>query len=141
MNKAQSPMRLSIKPTTQMKKLLSIIFAASAFVAVAQPKKAPKMAPMLSEGYYVTAKNDTIRGEIQTNPEDETSLYRQFMFKPNKNAKLAAISPKKAVAYGFEGRHFVQFKEGEETIYLERLAGGRINFFEYKFNGKVDGYP
>jgi hypothetical protein len=141
MNKARSLMRLTIKPTTHMKKLFSIVFAASAFIAAAQPKKAPKMAPMLAEGYYVTAKNDTVRGEIQTNPDDETAIYHQFMFKANKNAKLAAISPKKAVAYGFDGRHFIQFKEGEEFIYLERLAGGRLNFFEYKFNGKIDGYP
>ncbi len=124
-----------------MKKILSLVFATAAVVAVAQPKKAPKMAPVLSSGYYVTAKNDTVRGEVQVNPEDPTEIYRQFFFTPKAGAKLAAITPKKAKAYGFDGRHFVQTMEGENQIYIERLAGGRLNFFEYKFNGKIDGYP
>lgn len=51
------------------------------------------------------------------------------------------VSNKKAVAYGFEGRHFIRHQEGDQIIYLERLASGRVNFFEYRFNGKVDGYP
>ena len=124
-----------------MKKILSLCFAAAAFVAVAQPKKAPKMAPVLESGYYVTGKNDTVRGQVQVNPDDPTEFFRQFFFTPKVGGKLAAITPKKAKAYGFENRHFVQSMDGENPIYLERLATGRINFYEYKFNGKVDGYP
>jgi hypothetical protein len=124
-----------------MKKLLSLIFVTAALTAVCQPKKAPKMAPVLADGYYVTAKNDTVRGQVQTNPDDETELYRQFNFKATAGGKVATISPKKAKAYGFEGRHFIQIMGEEGDIYIERLAQGRLNFFEYKFNGKVDGYP
>ena len=124
-----------------MKKLLSLIFVAAAFTAICQPKKGPKMAPILAEGYYVTAKNDTVRGEVQTNPEDETELYRQFNFKATSGGKVATISPKKAKAYGFDGRNFIQIPTEQGDIYIERLASGRLNFFEYKFNGKVDGYP
>jgi hypothetical protein len=124
-----------------MKRLLSIVFVASAVTAFSQPKKAPKMAPVLEEGYYVTAKNDTVRGEVQVNPEDETELYRQFNFRPAKGGKVMPVSPKKAKAYGYGNRHFVQTVSDEGEIYLDRLASGRLNFFEYRFNGKIDGNP
>lgn len=124
-----------------MKKLLSLILVAATFTVVAQPKKAPKMAPVLAQGYYVGAKNDTTWGEVQTNPEDLTDLYKMFNFKPAKGGKVMPVSSKKAKAYGFEGRHFIQMNYEGQDIYVERLASGRLNFFEYKFNGKVDGYP
>src|SRR4051812_42453089 len=103
-----------------MKKLLSFILAASAFMAVAQPKKAPKMAPVLAPGYYVGAKNDTTWRDIQTNPNDETDFYKGFGFRPAKGGKVVAISIKKAKAYGFEGRHFVQSVYDGQDVYLER---------------------
>ena len=99
------------------------------------------MAPMLSQGYYVGSKNDTVRGEIQTNPEDETEIYRQFNFKPKFGGKIMPVSTKKAKAYGFDDRHFIQYNDGGEDIYIERLAKGRVNFFEYKYNGKINGNP
>src|SRR6478736_8494810 len=105
-----------------MKKLFSFIFVAAAMTVAAQPKKAPKMAPVLEPGYYVTAKNDTIRGEVQVNPDDETELFRQFNFRPAKGGKVMPVSPKKAKAYGFGDHHFIQITNGEGDIYLERLA-------------------
>jgi len=124
-----------------MKQILSFILSATALAAFSQPKKAPKMAPVTSPGYYVTAKNDTVRGEVQTNPEDETELYKQFNFKPDKGGKIMPVSPKKAKAYGFDGRDFLLIPYEGGEIYAERLAGGRLNFFEYRYNGKIDGYP
>jgi hypothetical protein len=123
-----------------MKQFLSLMLIVASVSAIAQPKKAPKMAPVLEQGYYVGAKNDTVRGEVQTNPEDETEIYRQFYFKPAKGGKVMPVSPKKAKAYGFGDRHFVQINYGGEDVYLERLAEGRLNFFELRFNGKIDGY-
>ncbi len=67
-----------------MKKLFSLLFIGAALTAASQPKKAPKMAPMLAQGYYVGSKNDTTWGEVQTNPEDETDLYKGFNFKPQR---------------------------------------------------------
>jgi hypothetical protein len=124
-----------------MKKLLSLIFVSAGLVASAQPKKAPKMAPVVAPGYYVGSKNDTVRGSVQTNPEDPTELYKQFFFQPATGGKLTAISPKKAKAYGYDENHFVLTQSDGEEVYLQRLAEGRVNFFEYKFNGKIDGYP
>lgn len=124
-----------------MKQFLSLALIAATISLAAQPKKAPKMAPVLSPGYYVGAKNDTTRGEVQTNPDDETELYKTFNFKPAKGGKVMPVSPTKAKCYGYDEKHYVQIEEGGEKIYLERLAEGRINFFKYRFNGKIDGYP
>lgn len=117
------------------------MLSVAALAAVAQPKKAPKMSPVLEEGYYVSGKNDTVRGEVQTNPEDPVDLYQQFSFKPAKGGKVMPVAATKAKAYGYGGKHFVQITCDEGTIYVERLAQGRLNFFKYKFNGKIDGKP
>ncbi len=124
-----------------MKKLLSVILLGMALTAASQPKKAPKMAPITAEGYYLGKKNDTIRGEIRTNPDDETEFYNMFYYKTASKPKLAAFDTKKTKGYGFEGRHFVSMPYEGGEIFVERLAQGRLNFYEYKFNGKVDGYP
>lgn len=124
-----------------MKQLLSFFLIASCLTVAAQPKKAPKMAPILAEdGYYVTAKNDTVRGAVQTNPEDPTEFYTKFNFKPAKGGKIVVVDTKKAKAYGFDGKHYVLLPYNGENVYIERLAEGRLNFFEYRFNGKIDGY-
>jgi hypothetical protein len=123
-----------------MKKILSVCFAVGALMAAAQPKKAPKMAPILERGYYVVAKGDTVRGEVQTNPEDETELYRQFNFKPANANKVMPVTTKKAKAYGFGGRNFVLIPYEGGEIYVEQLNKGRINFYEYRYHGKIDGY-
>jgi hypothetical protein len=122
-----------------MKKVLSLVFAASAFIATAQPKKAPKMTPVLEPGYYVSGKSDTVRGEVQVNPEDLTELYRQFSFRPGKGGKVMPVSPTKAKAYGYGDKHYFQITCDEGTIYVERLVQGRLNLFKYRFNGKIDG--
>jgi hypothetical protein len=124
-----------------MKQLLSFVLSATALVAFSQPKKAPKMAPVTAPGYYVTGKNDTVRGEVQTNPEDETELYRSFNFKPDKGGKLMPVTTKKAKAYGYDDKHFLLISHDGADVYAERLAEGRLNFFEYRYNGKIDGYP
>lgn len=123
-----------------MKKFLSIVLIGAGLTLAAQPKKAPKMAPVLAPGYYIGSKNDTVRGEVQTNPDPEIDLYTKFNFRPAKGGKVMPVDPKKAKAYGFEGRHFIMFNNGGELMYLERLAEGRLNFYEHKHMGKIDGY-
>lgn len=110
-------------------------------VAFAQRQPPPKAEPVLSPGYYVGSKGDTVRGEIQVNPEDVTELYHKFSFKPAKGGKLMQVDPKKARAYGFNNRHFVMVPVDGEDVYLERLVTGKLNFFEFKRNGKNEqGY-
>ncbi|MBX3165353.1 MAG: hypothetical protein KF900_12835 [Bacteroidetes bacterium] len=120
-----------------MKKIFSVILAASSLAVVAQPKKAPQMSPVLAEGYYVNKqKGDTVKGEVMTNPADITDFHKNFSFKPAKGGKVAPVDFKKAKAYGFDGKAFVLYEGGGEPLYLERLVTGRLNFFELKYHGK-----
>jgi len=122
-----------------MKKLFSVILVLTSMAVAAQPKKAPKMAPILSQGYYTTMKGDTVKGEVQVNPDDETDFYHGFNFRPAKGGKVMPVSPKKAKTYGFDGREFaiIPYETGE--IYAEFLAKGRLTFMEYKMHTKLDG--
>jgi len=126
-----------------MKKLISIFLIGFSVTAFAQPKgKAPKMAPVMVKGYYLNLKGDTVRGEIQSNPDDPTDFYKGFNFRIGSVGKVAPISTKKAKAYGFENRHFVLVPyDAELDVYIETLAKGRLNFYEYRFNDKKDGEP
>jgi len=126
-----------------MKKILSILFISSSLLNFAQPKgKDPQMAPTLTQGYYCNLKGDTVKGEIQTNPTNgELDFYNVFNFKPKGASKVTPISNKKAKSYGFDGRHFTLFPYGDGFVYLEYVAKGRLNFFEYKLMGKKEGQP
>lgn len=126
-----------------MKKLFSLIFIASAITAVSQPKKAPKMAPVTTTGYYLGNKNDTVRGEVQTNPDEVTDFYHKFGFRPGNKpgAKVAIIDTKKTKGYGFDNRHFTRIPYDGEDVFVEILASGRLVLFEFKHTGKNDqGY-
>lgn len=122
-----------------MRKLFSVILVAASLAVAAQPNKAAKMAPMLTPGYYTTMKGDTVRGEIQTNPDDPTDFYHKFGFRPAKGGKVAAVDFKKAKSYGFDGRDFavIPYEGGE--VYAEYLVRGRLTFMEYKMHTKQDG--
>lgn len=123
-----------------MKHIFAAVLTVATLTAVCQPKKGPKMAPVTADGYYVSAKGDTVRGVVQVNPDDPTELYRQFNF-GKAGGKLMPVNGKKAKAYGYDNHHFVVFNFDGEDVFIERLATGRLNFFEYKMNGKIDGNP
>ncbi len=124
-----------------MKHFIAILFLFASILMVAQPRKAPKMAPTTSPGYYVSLKGDTVKGSIRNNPDDPTEFYTVFSFQPAKGGKLMPVSNKKAKAYGFDGKHFVQVTDNDALIYVEVLARGRLNFYEFLYNGKIDGLP
>jgi len=115
------------------------MFMALALGAFSQPKKAAKMAPTFSEGYYVSLKGDTVRGEIQVNPDDETDFYHGFFFRGAKGGKPTAVNSKKAKTYSFDNKEFtvIPYEAGE--IYAQYLSKGRLNFMEYKMHEKVEG--
>jgi len=121
-----------------MKKLFSILSIGLALSAVSQPKKAAKMAPMFSSGYYVAMKGDTVKGDIQLNPDDETDFYHGFNFRGARGGKPALIGSKKAKAYGFDGKDFAVIPYEAGDIYAQYLTKGRLNFMEYKLHEKVD---
>lgn len=124
-----------------MKNFLSALLISASVSLIAQPNtKAPHMAPTWSKGYYLSLKGDTVRGEVQNNPEDPTAFYNGFNWRANEKAKLTAISSKKAKGYGFDGRHFIMVPfDQTKDVYIETLVHGRLNFYEYRFNDTKDG--
>lgn len=120
-----------------MRKLLSIILVSATTLAFAQPGKkgkGPSMAPELVPGYYVTAKGDTVKGDIQTNLENVGELYKTINFFPKGATKPTVVTTKKARAYGYGSNHFVASNiTGQEEVYLKYLAKGRLNFMEFKY--------
>lgn len=128
-----------------MKKLLSIIFISAVSIGMAQPVKKgsePKMAPVLVPGYYVTAKGDTVKGEIQTNLESEGDLYKVINFKDARSPKVVVITTKKAKAYGYGDTHYMLFSgDPQNEVYLKYMAKGRLNLLEFKYATTVAGKP
>lgn len=126
-----------------MKKLIVLFSVLFSLAITAQPKgKEPKMQPTLTPGYYCSFKGDSVKGEIQSNPiNGEADFYHGFSFKAKGVGKVVAISPKKARAYGFDGRHFTLLTIDGAEVYLEYIVKGRLNFLEYKFAGSKGGSP
>jgi hypothetical protein len=122
-----------------MKKILT--FTAAVFAMALFGQKTPKMAPVYSPGYFVNQRGDTVRGDIQTNVDDETLFYHQFAFKPKRSNKSRVYNTQRASAYGVDGKNFVRIEYKGEKFFVERLAQGRLGFYEYRFNGKVNGLP
>lgn len=124
-----------------MKKLFVFVFAGCSLFAGAQANKKAKMAPVFVDGYYLGKKNDTIRCKVQINPDDPTDFYNQFSFVSARVKKPKKILPNQTKAYGFDGRDFVSLDVEGQKLFAERLTAGRLRFYEYRFNGKVDGLP
>lgn len=123
-----------------MKKILSVMLATAAFTAYSQPKKVAKMAPVLTPGYYTTSKGDTVKGEVQVNPDDpEVAFYHGFMFRPAKGGKPMLVDAKKARSYGFDGRDFAVIPYNNGDIYAEYVVRGRLVFMKYRMHDKAEG--
>ena len=117
--------------------LLLVFVFSSAF----SQARAPKMAPIFADGYYVTHRKDTVRGEVQVNVEDETSIYNEFAFRKKGSSKPRKVGPNVARAYGFTDRNFVLVSSDGKKFFAERLVFGRLAFYECMYHGKIDGLP
>lgn len=125
---------------TAMKYLLATLILCSSISGFAQARKAPTMEPVYSDGYYVNFKGDTIKGKVQTNVSEETDMYAQFAFLPPRSKKPKLFSTNtRILAYGVDNRHFVLVSYQGEKMFVERLATGRLRFYQQKIKGKVDG--
>lgn len=122
-----------------MKTILTLLFIASTFIVNAQARGKAKMLPILTEGYYVNMRNDTVRGKIQMNPENETLFYKEFAFAKGNATKTRVYNSMRVKAYGFDERDFVAVNYDGEKLFLERLATGKLRFYEQKYFGKTNG--
>jgi len=123
-----------------MKNYISVLLVLFTISAIAQ-RRAPKMAPIYASGYYLTKRGDTIRGQIQTNVDDQTTFYKQFNFKNPRSTKPRVYNTMRAQAYGFDNRNFVMIDYKGTKMFVEKLAHGRLALYEYKFHGKINGLP
>lgn len=125
-----------------MKKIIlfTVALALTTPAIRAQRNKMPKMAPVYEKGYYISQRGDTVRGDIQVNPEDETEFHRQFSFRAKGQTKPRAYNAQRSKGYGYGSKHYVLHVIDGEKLFLRRLAKGRLSFFEYRFHGKKNGY-
>lgn len=124
-----------------MKNLFVAIFTIASISLFAQPGKKGKemkMAPEYSKGYYLNQKNDTVRGEVQNNMDNEYDFFEWFMYRSKIGAKPVAMTSKKAKGYGFENNHFTVLKMDDKDVYIKFLEQGRLNLMEWKYPGKGD---
>ena len=125
-----------------MKYLLSAVLTTLLISVSAQPRKPARMAQVFVKGYYVNVKGDTVKGQVQVNPDDETDIYKQFAFLAPKTKKAKIFNAASHVkAYGIEDRNFIMIEYAGEKLFVERLAPGRLRFYEERFHGKIDGNP
>lgn len=124
-----------------MKTLVTLLFGCFVLTAISQPNKKAKMAAVFVPGYYINNKNDTVRGQLQINPEDLTDFYSRFAFISGRAKKPKMFLAGQTKAYGFEGRNFVSLNTDGQKLFVERLVYGRLRFYEYRYNGKINGSP
>src|SRR5690606_18227588 len=98
--------KTATKKQQTMKNVISTLLIFISVTAFAQRNKHAKMAPVYESGYYVTTRGDTTYGDIQVNPEDETSFYSEFSFKKKGSPRPRAFNINRTKAYGFGERHF-----------------------------------
>jgi hypothetical protein len=119
-----------------MKNLFLAITLLGAHTLTAQRGKAPIMAPVLTKGYYVSLRNDTLRGKVQVNPPHKTDFYAGFSFKKQRANKPKPIDTRAAKAYGFDGRNFEMITYNGKKMFAERIVSGRLELYEYRVTGK-----
>lgn len=124
-----------------MKHICTFILLCTCISASAQRNKKARMAAVFVPGYYINTKNDTVRGQVQINPEDPMDFYKQFGFISGRSKKPKTFLAGQTKAYGFENRNFVTLNNDGHKLFAERLTYGRLRFYEYQFNGKVNGSP
>lgn len=117
-----------------MKNILILLIIASYFLSLAQRNKLATMEPILTDGYYVTLKGDTVRGKVQVNPPGNEDFYKQFYFKDQRSKKPKLVIAQRVKAYGFEGKDFVMANLNRKKVFIERLTQGRLCFYEYRYS-------
>ncbi len=109
------------------------------FLSLAQRNKLATMEPILTNGYYVTLKGDTVRGQVQVNPPSNEDFYKQFYFKDQRSKKPKLFTAQRVKAYGFNDKDFVMVTLSQKKVFIERLTRGRLRFYEYRYsNGNAE---
>lgn len=84
------------------------------------------------KGYLVTLNNDTLRGEVKINPKKQFDTYNKVFFKDEAGLQKN-YKPDKVKGYGFEGKHYVTSKYGDEILFYKVLSEGTIMLYEIMY--------
>lgn len=84
------------------------------------------------EGYVITLKGDTIKGEIKLNHKKEIDLYSKIMFKISETEKKS-YNPAKIKEYNIRGESFISKELHGENVFMRRASRGTLVFYEYQF--------
>ncbi len=96
------------------------------------------------EGYIITDKEDTIKGEIKVNPKKELSLFAKIMFKDQQGI-TKTYKPNKINGFGYFNKenkkwhYFISVHESEPQFY-KIILQHPVTIYEYQFEDmKVGG--
>lgn len=114
------------------------LVSVSLFAQPGKKGKEMKMTPEYAKGYYLNMKGDSVRGEVQSNMDNEWDFHTSFMFKLKGAGKGTEITPKKAKGYGFDNNHYTLLKMDQNDVYIKYVEMGRLNLMEWKYPGTGD---
>lgn len=81
------------------------------------------------KGYMITLKGDTVKGEVKINPKRLGDNFTKLFFKDNEGVQKN-YKPDKVKGYGYEGKHFIAEKFGDEICFYKILAKGKVTLYE-----------
>lgn len=85
----------------------------------------------LTPGYIITAKGDTLKGQIKFNPKNDLLLYDAITFQTSA-ADKKSYRANKIKEYSFDGNVFVSRMIDGKPVFVKRLSAGAVNLYEYK---------
>ncbi|HEY1041074.1 MAG TPA: hypothetical protein VGF30_16800 [Bacteroidia bacterium] len=105
---------------------IAFIFIVFAFTARSQNE--------FAAGYYLNAKNDTIKGEVKLFTKNEMDYYVKMFFRPLNihTGGGKQMLPAKIHGYGVEDRHYASVKLLEMWVFMQVICTGKVTLFEYK---------
>lgn len=83
-------------------------------------------------GFLVTAKGDTLKGELKINPKKLHENHYKIIFKDSKGSQKN-YKPGKAKAYGYADNLYISFDEDEEPGFYKVLTKGSIVLLQSSF--------
>ena len=81
------------------------------------------------KGYMLTLKGDSVKGEVKINPKRLSENFTKLFFKDNEGVQKN-YKPDKVKGYGYEGKHFIAEKFGDEICFYKVLSKGKVMLYE-----------
>lgn len=86
----------------------------------------------LIEGYVITLKDDTLRGNIKLNPKKELEIFEKVTLIISETEKKT-FKPNKIKSYHIDKAHFVSRQLDDEMAFFKVLSSGKLILLEYQY--------